>query len=519
MNMTIGRRIAAGFTGCVVVLAVMGGFAYIEFRQLVEEVHTVAEDSFPAAVDATRCVSALRGSALATMRHIFTENPEFMAKEEAGNVELGKEIDGLYTEIEARCDTPEEKQLVADCRTAAGPFRAARTKVLGLSRDGKKTDAARVVEQEMRPAQDTYRAALDKLATYFQTKGHDRGISAVAAAQFGQRAALITLIGGLGVAIFLGWWIGRGINKVLNALADSLGQSASEVASASQQIANAGQSLASGASEQAASLEETSSSLEELSAMTNKNAEAAQQATNLADDARGAAGKGNDAMSKMSGAIHDIEKSAQDTAKIIKVIDEIAFQTNLLALNAAVEAARAGEAGKGFAVVAEEVRNLAMRSAEAAKNTAAMIETSVSSARNGVTIAGTVGERLAEIVQKSDKVGSLIAEIAASSGEQTKGIAQINTAVTQMDKVTQSGAANAEESAAASEELSAQAQQMKSMVNELLQLVRGARATQVSTPTSTPSLRKPQASATKSASKPSKQASKPTDFDDFNLAA
>ncbi|MGC4030960.1 MAG: methyl-accepting chemotaxis protein [Tepidisphaeraceae bacterium] len=176
-------------------------------------------------------------------------------------------------------------------------------------------------------------------------------------------------------------------------------------------------------------------------------------------------------MAKMSTAIHDIQKSAGETAKIVKVIDEIAFQTNLLALNAAVEAARAGEAGKGFAVVAEEVRNLAMRSAEAAKSTSAMIEQSVQNSRGGVLIAEEVGQVLGEITSTSEKVNALIAEIAQASSEQSKGIGQVNTAVTQMDKVTQSNAAAAEESASASEELAAQAAGMSGVVVELMALV------------------------------------------------
>jgi methyl-accepting chemotaxis protein len=176
----------------------------------------------------------------------------------------------------------------------------------------------------------------------------------------------------------------------------------------------------------------------------------------------------------MSTAIEDIKKSSDETAKIIKTIDEIAFQTNLLALNAAVEAARAGEAGKGFAVVAEEVRNLAQRSAEAARNTAEMIEGSVKNADNGVAISGEVATLLDEISGNNSKVNDLVGEISAASNEQAQGIDQINTAVGQMDQVTQSNAANAEESASASEELSAQAEQLSGMVDQLQTMVGGS---------------------------------------------
>jgi methyl-accepting chemotaxis protein len=277
--------------------------------------------------------------------------------------------------------------------------------------------------------------------------------------------------------------ITRGITKPIKRIIMGLTDGAEQVASASNQVSSASQSLAQGATEQAAGLEETSSSLEEMSAMTKQNADNAQQASILALEAKKAAGNGAEAMERMSKAIMDIQKSSGQTAKIIRVIDEIAFQTNLLALNAAVEAARAGEAGKGFAVVAEEVRNLARRSAEAAKNTSAMIEESVRNSKSGVDIAAEVGKILTEIVGTIGKTTDLVAEIAAASQEQARGVDQVNTAVSQMDKVTQQNAANAEESASASEELSSQAASMKDMVDQLVSLVDGARGEDVSNET------------------------------------
>lgn len=263
------------------------------------------------------------------------------------------------------------------------------------------------------------------------------------------------------------------IKNSLNLAVENLDQALSQVsdattqvASASQQISAGSQSLAQGANEQASSLEEVSSSLEEMSSMTKMNADNATQAKNLASEADGNAKTGTEAMARMSHSILRIKEGSDQTAKIVKTIDEIAMQTNLLALNAAVEAARAGEAGRGFAVVAEEVRNLAQRSAQAAKNTADMIGESVKNAEEGVKIATDVSKSFDSIALSVKKVNDLIGEIAAASKEQSQGIGQVTTAVSQMDKVTQQNAANAEESASAAEELSSQSEELQSMVGQ-----------------------------------------------------
>ncbi len=289
---------------------------------------------------------------------------------------------------------------------------------------------------------------------------------------------LINVIGIIAILVGVAsaFLIARGITRALKQIINNLTGGAEQTASAAGQVSSASQSLAEGASEQAAAIEETSASVEEMSSMIKQNADNAGEAKNLADYARLAAQKGTDAMQRMNEAIDEIKRSSDETAKIIKTIDDIAFQTNLLALNAAVEAARAGEAGKGFAVVAEEVRNLAQRSADAAKNTANMIGQSVDKAGNGVEICQEVATTLQEIADNNRKVNDLVAEIAAASNEQAQGIEQISTAVGQMDAVTQKNAANAEESASASEELSSQAEELNRMVVELGVMVKGASA-------------------------------------------
>ena len=269
------------------------------------------------------------------------------------------------------------------------------------------------------------------------------------------------------------WWIARGITRPIREIANELGQGADHVASASTQVSSAGQSLAAGASEQAASLEETSSSLEELASMTKRNAEHAATAKTLASETRRAADIGAADMAQMSSAMTDLQQASASVAKIVRTIDEIAFQTNILALNAAVEAARAGEAGAGFAVVAEEVRSLARRSADAAKESAGTIDTAVQMSARGVALSVKVVTGFSEILAKTRRVDELVADIATASLEQNVGIQQINTAVSQMDQVTQTNAAGAEESAAAAEEMNAQAATLKGCVEELLGLVNG----------------------------------------------
>ncbi len=295
-------------------------------------------------------------------------------------------------------------------------------------------------------------------------------------------AAIIVVIGliFLVVAVAGVYVFARGIALPIGQVANDLNDGSEQVAAASSQVASASQSLAEGASEQASALEETSSSLEEMSSMTKQNADNAAQAKALTAQAKQIVGKVDEQMKHMVAAIQNVTKSSEETGKIIKTIDEIAFQTNLLALNAAVEAARAGEAGAGFAVVADEVRNLAMRAADAAKNTSSLIENTIVTVKNSRDLTEQTQNAFRENVDISVKIGQLIDEIAAASSEQAQGIGQIGKAVAEMDKVVQQTAANAEESASAAEEMNAQAMQMKKNVEQLVVTIDGESQTTVS---------------------------------------
>jgi methyl-accepting chemotaxis protein len=289
-------------------------------------------------------------------------------------------------------------------------------------------------------------------------------------------ASLIMIIGLLAAmiaGILIATIMIRGITTPVRRIISGLSEASEQVSSAAGEVSAASQSLAEGSSQQAASVEETSSSLEEMSSMTRQNASNAGQADALMKQANQVVNNANASMSQLTTSMQEISKASQETSKIIKTIDEIAFQTNLLALNAAVEAARAGQAGAGFAVVADEVRNLAKRAAEAAKNTEALIQGTVKKISDGTALVKTTSDAFMEVAGSTAKVGELVGEIAAASTEQAQGIEQVNIAVTEMDKVTQQNAANAEQSASASEEMNAQAEALKSFVNELSEMVGG----------------------------------------------
>ncbi len=265
----------------------------------------------------------------------------------------------------------------------------------------------------------------------------------------------------------------RGLSRSIRGVIERLEAGASRVTEASAQVSQSSNSMASSATQQASSLEEVSAALAEMASATKQNSEHASKADGLMAEARTIGEQGRAAAKTLMERIAEIRNSADETAKILKTIDEIAFQTNLLALNAAVEAARAGEAGKGFAVVAEEVRNLARRSADAARTTAGLIEQSRSSAESGVRAAEDTAKVVEAMAENASNASKLVTEIAAASKEQSLGIEQVNTAVSQIDQATQSNAASAEQSASASQELSAQAGELNGTVRALVAVVDG----------------------------------------------
>ncbi len=437
---------------------------------------TLAQDIYADKVRATVYLANAE-RALWQLRYGF---PQFMVMDDEGKKKIIEEEPKWYREVdenikafEAGNRSPEEKEALKEWKDVFTKYVQARPRWLELYRAGKIKEAAEWRAQTTAPYGAESVKALQRMIELQNKIGEEMERKALAESKKARGIVIgfvgITLAFGATLSIF----ISRNITVGLTHIAAGLTEGAEQVASASSQVSSASQSLAEGASKQAAGLEETSSSIEEMAFMTKQNADNSNQANTLMADTSSVVDEANHSMTELTGSMKEISTASEETAKIIKTIDEIAFQTNLLALNAAVEAARAGEAGAGFAVVADEVRNLAMRASEAAKNTANLIEGTVKKIKNGSDIVSKTNEAFGKVATGAKKVGDLVGEITAASQEQAQGIEQINKAVAEMDKVIQQNAANAEESASASEEMNSQAEQMKVFVSELVAMVGG----------------------------------------------
>jgi len=475
-NMKLRTKLLLGFTGMAVITLVVGFLGYWGTNTISETTIKALKGDAKIAEHSARARANVLGMRRYEKDIIINHKSkdkvtDYFKKWKTEHDHLSARI----ADIEKVAVLDNDKMIIKHLKDELGKYDAGMSQVYGMIIDGKINSV-----EEGNKAIDVYKEAIHEAeakAKDFAEEGEKRlGTIETSVATVSKQTSLILLILAvisIAVSMALGILITLSITRPVNRIIAGLSDGAQQVAAASGQVSSSSQQLAEGSSEQAASLEETSSSLEEITSMTKQNADHAQQAKSMMGEAQRIVENVNTNMQNMAEAIADVTKSSEETGKIIKTIDEIAFQTNLLALNAAVEAARAGEAGAGFAVVADEVRNLAMRAAEAAKNTNNLIENTIKSVRHGNELTKLTQDAFKENMEIAGKIGSLVDEIAAASQEQTHGIGEISKAVVEMDKVTQQTAANAEESASASEEMNAQAEQLNHFVRELTAVVGG----------------------------------------------
>jgi methyl-accepting chemotaxis protein len=474
---TISRRINLGFTALLLLTIAVGAFALWQMQNLARSLHLLADNTLPSVLTLRETAGLTRDNILTAALYGETASGEQRKELEDRIATNRTRIDELFQRYETLISDAEDRRLFEDAKRTRTAFAGIRTRYLEAVRHGNAEEHKKMFVEVLIPAYEESVEAIDANIRYNERLGTDTSTASKSAAASGVVLIRIALGTAVLLAGFLAWRIGGTTSRLLRDLAINLEQGATQTASAARQVSAASQALSSGASEQAASVEETSASLEEMSSMIRSTADNAEKAKTLAGEARAVAEAGSRTMSEMTQAMTAIDTSSAEVAKIVKNIDEIAFQTNILALNAAVEAARAGEAGAGFAVVADEVRSLAQRSAAAAKETAEKIEAAITSSRRGSDSCTRVAVSLTQIADKVSGTDALVGEIATAAREQAQGIEQINTAITQMDQVTQSNSASAEESASAAEELDAQAASLKDMVGQLRELVGGATST------------------------------------------
>lgn len=468
---TIGRLISFVSAALILICLLSNGINYLQFLDTQKDLTRIRVDCIPG--------TSLAGELAEHMEKSFVHLLLVQTASSADEREKGiKEFESLLAGHTAEMDGYEKTITQEDDRANfealkqkdAAYLRSCR-EYIDLLRAAKREEAERLLGTTLNPAYNALSEQMSMVLTWNVDAAQAVVRNMTADSHQANRVSLLVTVLALGVGITLSGVSIRRVKHVLNLVAMDLKEGTLQVSAAALQANASGQNLASGANEQAAALEETSSTMEELTSMTRQNSEHIQQANALAREAYQAAANGAEEVRVMNQAMDEIKTASEGIAKIIKTIDDIAFQTNLLALNAAVEAARAGETGAGFAVVADEVRNLAQRSAQAAKETALKIEDAIAKTAQGVAISAKVATAFTDIVDKTRHMESLAAEVAHASQEQSTGIHQINSAIGQIDAVTQTLSANAEETAAASEELNSQAETMVNSVRELTLLL------------------------------------------------
>lgn len=469
--MTVGKRFAllAGL------LLAMGGLiaavALWSSWRVSTDVESLTGDSIPGVVYAGAVKADVYRLRVDYLWHILERDPGEMQKVEQDLATVNERLKADLKAYEDSITAEEDRQNFAKLKELVAGVTDAWDQVQPLSRGGKKDDAFDLYTRAVRPIMISAADRLDTMVQWNQNSIQKTTTSTMAAVNSSRWAVLVLTLLAIAGGVSISWLMIRTLTRELNRTVAELAEGAEQIASAASQVSSSSQSLAQGSSEQAASIEETSASGEEISSMARKNAENCRSMAELVSTSQEAIASTNRQLEEMIASMNGINESSDKIAKIIKVIDEIAFQTNILALNAAVEAARAGDAGMGFAVVADEVRSLAQRSAQAAKDTAALIEDSIAKSNQGKVKVDQVAQAIRVITSDSSRIKVLVDEVNLGSEEQSRGLDQISKAIVQMEQVTQTTAANAEEGAAAAEELNAQSEALKDVVSHVNAMV------------------------------------------------
>ncbi len=453
----------------------LGCVALVGLGGLQNTVERLTGDALPGLEISGKVESALNEMRGDILKHVGSADPDTKSAAEANIKKLRQTVSQSLAEYQRTIHDNENRALFDRVQPAFDRYYAVCDSVLAVSRRGKGVEAYKKYDNESIKT-GIFKAAKAAIQAEAEFNRKSGGRYSEAAKAAGSRARwmiwLLLCASVLGGCALL-YVVVRGVNRALVQVMADLSLGAEQVASAASQVSSSSQFLAQGSSEQAASLEETSASSEEINCMAHKNTENSRHAVDLVTQSQQKFVVANQSLDQMVVAMDQIKTQSDKISKIIKTIDEIAFQTNILALNAAVEAARAGEAGMGFAVVADEVRNLAQRCAQAAKDTAALIEESIVKSNDGKAKMDHVTTSIRNITEESAQVKTLVDEVNLGSQEQSRGIEQVAKAITQMEQVTQKTAASAEESAAAAEELTAQSRTMEELVERLREMVAG----------------------------------------------